>query len=122
MGCQEKIAQQIIQQKADFILALKSNHSGMQAELEAWWHKVEREGVTNENFDTYTDISSGHGRIETRNCQQMLIDCSWLAKDYRWTGLKSIVKISSETLEKTTGKITKEERWYIRSLRTPGSW
>jgi predicted transposase YbfD/YdcC len=62
------------------------------------------------------DISGGHGRIETRHCQQMLIDCSWLAKDDRWTGLKSIIKILSETVEKITGKITKEERGYISSL------
>jgi len=116
MGCQEKIAQQIINQKADYILALKGNHSGMQAELEAWWHKIEREGISEKNYHEHTDISSGHGRIETRKCQQMLIDCSWLAKDYRWKGLKSIIKISSETIEKTTGKMTQEERWYISSL------
>lgn len=116
MGCQEKIARQIIQKKADFILALKGNHSGMQAELEAWWHKVEREGVSKENYDEHTDVSSGHGRIETRKCQQMLIESSWLAKDYRWVGLKSIIKISSEVIEKTTGKVTQEERWYISSL------
>ena len=116
MGCQEKIAQQIIKQKADFILALKGNHSGMQGELEAWWHKVEREGISKENHDEYTDISSGHGRIETRKCQQLLIDRAWLAKEYRWVGLKSIVRVSSETIEKTTGKTTQEERWYISSL------
>ena len=41
MGCQREIAQQIINQKTDYILALKGNHSGMQAKLEAWWHKKE---------------------------------------------------------------------------------
>ena len=116
MGCQQTIAQQIVRQKADYILALKGNHSGLQAELEAWWHKVERDGLSEENYAEYTDISSGHGRIETRRCCQMLIDTTWLAKDYRWTGLKSIIKISSVILEKTTEKITKEERWYISSL------
>lgn len=40
MGCQKAIPEQIIKQKADYVLALKGNHSGMQAELEAWWHKV----------------------------------------------------------------------------------
>jgi hypothetical protein len=44
MGCQHDIAQQVVQQKADYILALKDNHSGMQAELAAWWHKSVREG------------------------------------------------------------------------------
>jgi hypothetical protein len=35
MGCQREIAQQIIQQKTDYILVLKDNRSGMQANLEA---------------------------------------------------------------------------------------
>lgn len=116
MGCQQEIAKQIIKQKADYILALKGNHSGLQAELEAWWHKAEREGFSENNYDEHTYVSSGHGRIETRKCQQLLVDTSWLAKEYRWTGLKSIIKISTETCEKTTENITQEERWYISSL------
>lgn len=116
MGCQQEIAKQIIKQKADYILALKGNHSGMQAELDAWWHKVEREGLSEDNYQKHTDINSGHGRIETRQCEQMLIDTAWLAKEYRWTGLKSIIKISNEICEKTSGKITQETRWYISSL------
>ncbi len=35
MGCQKEIAKQIIEQKADYILALKGNHSELQSELEA---------------------------------------------------------------------------------------
>jgi hypothetical protein len=38
MGCQQEIAEQLIYQKADYILALKVNHSGIQSELEAWCH------------------------------------------------------------------------------------
>ncbi len=64
MGCQKEIAKQIIQQKVDYILALKGNHSGMQAELEAWWHKCQREGLAPEKYAKHTTISSGHGRIE----------------------------------------------------------
>jgi len=116
MGCQKKIAEQIIKQKADYILALKGNHSGMQAELEAWWHKTQREGLSERNYDEHTDIDSGHGRIETRTCQQMLVDKGWLAKEYQWSGLKSIIKVSSEVHEKSTGKDTTETRWYISSL------
>jgi len=116
MGCQKKIAEQIIKQKADYILALKGNHSGMQAELEAWWHKTQREGFSGNNYDEHTDIDSGHGRIETRTCKQILIDKGWLSKEYRWSGFKSIIKVSSETHEKSTGKDTTETRWYISSL------
>ena len=116
MGCQKKIAEQIIKQKADYILALKGNHSGMQAELDAWWHKTLREGFSQDNYAEYTEISSGHGRIETRTCHQVLIDKSWLGKEYRWSGLMSIIKITSEVHDKSTGKDTTETRWYISSL------
>lgn len=116
MGCQQEIAKQIINQKADYILALKGNHSGMQSELEAWWHKNEREGLTEKNHSEHTEINSGHGRIETRTCQQLLIDKKWLAKAYRWSGLKSIIKVHAQVHDKSTGKETAETRWYISSL------
>ncbi len=111
MGCQKEIAKQIIEQKADYILALKGNHSGMQSELEVWWHKAQREGFVSENHAEYTATDSGYGRIETRICQYLLID-----KKYRWVGLNSIIKITSEVCEKSTGKETTEVRWYISSL------
>jgi len=116
MGCQKTIAQQIIKQKGDYILALKGNHSGMQAELEAWWHKSQREGLAETHYAEHIEISSGHGRIETRTCHQLLIDKSWLAKPYQWRGLKSIIKVNAQVHDKSTGKDTEETRWYISSL------
>jgi predicted transposase YbfD/YdcC len=116
MGCQSEIAKQIVNKKADYILALKGNHSGMRAELEAWWHKCTREGLTDESYSQHSDISSGHGRIETRTCQQLLINQGWLDKKYQWKGLKSVIKITSEVIDKSTGKETTESRWYISSL------
>ena len=116
MGCQKAIAAQIIKQKADYILALKGDHSGMQAELAAWWHKSEREGLSEKTHDKHTKIDSGHGRIETRTCEQLLIDKSWLGKNYRWSGLRSIIKIHAKVHEQSTGKETEETRWYISSL------
>ena len=116
MGCQKEIAKQIIDQKADYILALKGNHSGMRKELEAWWHKLQREGFTEENYDEYTQTDSGHGRIETRTCRQPLINKKWLDKKYQWTGLNSIIEVKSDVHEKSSGKETTETRWYISSL------
>lgn len=116
MGCQKDIAKQIVKQKADYILALKGNHSGMQSELEAWWHKCFREGLTDKNYAKHKETSTGHGRIETRLCEQLLIEKKWLAKPYQWTGLKSIIKVTAQVHDKATGKDTKETRWYISSL------
>lgn len=120
MGCQRAIAEQIIKQKADYVLALKGNHSGMQAELEAWWHKSQREGLSKSTFEKHTEISTGHGRVETRTCHQLLVDKSWLAKAYQWKGLKSIIKINAQVHDKSTGKDTEETRWFISSLGLNG--
>lgn len=116
MGCQKEIAKQIIRGKADYVLALKGNHSGLQAELEAWWHKSQREGFTNKQYSKHIEVDSGHGRIETRQCEQLAIDTRWLAVKYRWQGLKSIIKITSRVEDKASGKVTQETRWYISSL------
>ena len=77
---------------------------------------MEREGLSDEMFSEHSDISSGHGRIETRTCQQLLIDKAWLDKKYQWEGLKSIIKVTSNVIEKATEKETNETRWYISSL------
>lgn len=116
MGCQQDIAKQIIHSHADYILALKGNHSGLQAELEAWWHKCIREGVSDDSWQSHVHIDMGHGRIETRSCEQLVIDTGWLHKNYRWSGLKTVIKITSRTEEKHSGKTTQETRWYISSL------
>ena len=116
MGCQQSIAKQIVKQKADYIFALKGNHSGMQDELEAWWHKSQREGFDENNMDEHIEINAGHGRIETRTCQQLLINKDWLAKPYRWSGLQSVIQVTSQVHDKSTGTDTIETRWYISSL------
>lgn len=116
MGCQKDIAKQIIKGKADYVLALKGNHSGMKAELEAWWHKSMREGTTPETYDEFSDVSAGHGRIETRHCEQLIIDRTWLDKGFRWDGLQSVIKVTATVEEKLSGKKSEETRWYISSL------
>lgn len=117
MGCQREIAKQIVQSKADYVLALKGNHSGLQAELEAWWHKCQREGLSKNKYSEHTETDSGHGRIEVRHCEQLEVDPKWLAKEYRWAGLKTIIKVTAQVEDKATGKQTKETRWYISSLK-----
>lgn len=70
MGGQKDIAQQIVKGQTDYVFALKGNHSGMKAALEAWWHQAIREGTTSDTYNTFSTVSAGHGRIETRHCEQ----------------------------------------------------
>ncbi len=57
----------------------------------------------------------GHGRIESRTCYAYS-ELGHIEGYEKWEGLKSIVKIETETYEKASGKTTKEQRYYISSL------
>ena len=88
----------------------------MLEELQAWWHKCEVAGLSDDNYAKHVEVDSGHGRIETRQCEQVLIDKVRLAKAYPWAGLTSVVKITTEVIDKSTDKQSQEARWYISSL------
>lgn len=88
----------------------------MLPELGAWWHKIERKSLSEKAHAKHTQIDSCHGRIETLTCEQLLVDKSGLGKNYRWSGLRSIIKIHAKIYEQSTDKETEETCWYISSL------
>jgi predicted transposase YbfD/YdcC len=106
MGTQREIASKIIENKADYILALKGNQGNLAEEVESIFKVQEIE-------DEFTDIEKNRGRIETRSCQ-IIRNLDFLHKKEDWTALKSIVKITS--IREIGNKKTKETRLYISSL------
>ena len=56
-----------------------------------------------------------HGRIEIRTCSRYL-DLSHIEGKEKWKGLKTIVRIKTQTTNKNTGKVSNEQRIYISSL------
>lgn len=63
MGCQQKIAQQIVDQGGDYVLGLEGNQG---TTLEA----VETHFSTNPDakHSMFQEVDKGHGRVETRTC------------------------------------------------------
>ena len=61
MGCQKKIARQIIEQKADYMLSLKGNQGNLHKDIKLFFESENTcPEVGHESYD------GGHGRIETR--------------------------------------------------------
>lgn len=113
MGCQKTIAEQIVANGADYVLALKGNQSSMHAEIENFFLQAidaNFEGVMN---DCHTSLDKGHGRIESRTVY-VTGDLDWLPNKDQWANLTSIVMVVSERTIK--GKISKELRFYLSSL------
>lgn len=108
MGCQKKIAKEIIRKKADYLLMVKGNQQNLSEQVRKLFDK----GTI---ADQNVEIDSGHGRVETRTCQ-VITDLTFLDGKEEWKNLNSIACITSERYNKKTDKTSTEKRYYISSL------
>ena len=117
IGCQKKIAQQIIDKGADYILALKSNQERLYQDAQTLFEDAEAIGY--EDCDHYRTVDKGHGRIDIRECWTTAHPdyLEALYKPEQWAGLQSVIKVYAERRLKE--KTETETRYYISSL--PGN-
>ena len=120
MGCQKEIAANIIEQRADYVLALKGNHATVHEEVRTFFEDVVLPCATEcedtadtDKMDFHQTIEKGHGRIETRRYWQST-DIDWFEDKGLWKGLKSFGMV--ESIRKVKGKSTLERRYYLSSL------
>jgi len=107
MGCQKKIAADIIQKKGDYVLSLKENHPETYREVEESFPKEEL------GEPEYSDTTKDHGRIEKREAW-LNTDTSWFEGREDWPGLKGFGCIRSTRIVK--GVTTVEYRYFLTSL------
>lgn len=108
MGCQTKIADKIIEKKANYLLAVKGNQKELKNQVLKTFDLIIPQSVD-------TSVDAGHGRVETRICE-VINKLDFFDERERWTMLKSIVRITSERYNKSTGNTSTETRYYITSL------
>ena len=109
MGCQKKIAKDIIKKGADYILMVKDNQKKLRIQIEKSFENYKI-------ITTDTNIDSGHGRVETRTCD-VIDDLRLIEKRKDWEDIKSIVRITSKRYNKKTQKETIQVKYYITSLK-----
>ncbi len=108
MGCQRGIARQIIEKKADYVLAVKENQGLLAEQVKDSFLLLGSSAVAEE-------IDCGHGRAEQRKCS-VIADLGLIEKAAEWASLQALVRIESERHHKATGKTEREIRYYITSL------
>ena len=113
MGCQREIADQILHQKADYVLALKGNQGTLREDVEVFAAEQKANGFKDTKVSRYETIDGGHGRIETRT-YTAIHDVAWLQERHDWPGLKGVVMV--ESTREIGDKIERETRFYITSL------
>jgi predicted transposase YbfD/YdcC len=116
MGCQTAIARTIIDQEADYVLALKENQETTYHDVVHLFVDAEATGFADYNHDVAETVDGGHGRVEIRR-YWTISDPTTLAHvdpDGEWAGLRGIGMVAAERREK--GKVTRERRDYLTSL------
>lgn len=115
MGCQTEIAEQIVEQGGDYLLAVKNNQKHLYEDIEHLFKHAVPDNFQAKGFEQARTVDKQHGRLEIRYCQAVS-DSEWL--DYlrtrhNWKKLRSVVKIWTE---RQIGRKKKyESRYYICS-------
>ncbi len=68
MGTQHKIAKQIVDKGADYVMALKGNQGQLNDDVQVWFHKAWRDNYQDIAHSIHENIDAGHGRVEVRRC------------------------------------------------------
>ena len=106
------IAEAIIGQGADYLLAVKANQPTLRAEVEAAFAAAEA------RIETRVDLDKGHGRIEERR-MSVLREVDWLAGERRFPGELRLPRLacllSAEARVETAGRSRSETRYFVSS-------
>jgi predicted transposase YbfD/YdcC len=109
MGCQKEIAKKIREAEADYILAVKENHPHLYEEIKSSFSTLQSKQFTSE-------VELDHGRIETRK-YHLINNLRYVSEVDQWKDLSSVLMVESERIQKKTGEIQAQTRYYISSVK-----
>lgn len=121
MGCQTDIAEQIIDQEADYLFALKGNQGQLHEDVVLLFKDLEESEYTAYDHDYAKTVDTDHGRIEVRHgwtiCDPQLI--AHLRNADRFTNLQTVVRVRSERyIGPDYEEHSVEDRFFIGSATT----
>jgi len=116
IGCQTEIAAHIIAQRADYVLALKTNQPKLHQDVVDWFAWAQERDFRDVEHTYAQTVNKGHGRIEIRQC--------WALSDPRalevlghhegWRKLTSLVMVQRE--RRHGDRSQTETAYFISSL------
>jgi predicted transposase YbfD/YdcC len=107
LNCQRAIAQQIVDQQGEYVMALKANQGTLHDDVRRFMDDPDSEVVSAKPV-----VDGDHGRIETRTAT-VSADIAWLQEQHAWPGLMAIGKM--HRVREIAGKTTEETAYYLLS-------
>jgi predicted transposase YbfD/YdcC len=119
IGCQTEIAEQIIDQEADYVLSLKENQGHLFEDVQLLFNDLETSRYKAYPYEYEKTVNKDHGRIEIRQC--------WTISDpevlrhlrgfENWKGLQTVSMIRA--VRQIGEENSCEDRYHIASI--PGA-
>jgi predicted transposase YbfD/YdcC len=116
MGCQTHIAEQILTQGGDYLLALKQNHKKTYTAITQHFHQHIEHNLPWRDADNFFDaFDNSHGRIVRRRVWAMT-DLESLPALAKWPGLHAVIAVETIRTTHQYAPVTSDYRFYIASL------
>lgn len=114
LGCQTEVAEKIVAQGGDYVLAVKDNQKHLSQAIVEFFATAEALNFRHVPVQKHVDIDKNHGRLETRRAA-LVTDVAWMDKPMRekWKKLGAVGMIESE--QESKGKTCIERRYFIVS-------
>jgi predicted transposase YbfD/YdcC len=114
MGAQKDIVDKICDKGADYVIGLKTNQPKLHEAVERHFDGVHLDTEATSDLDVHVIDERGHGRERIQGAF-VSSDLSSITMADEWTGLRSIVMVVTEQINKD-GRLTTEKRYYLSSL------
>jgi len=114
MGCQKAIAEQIIEQKGDYVLALKANQGNLYQEIMDYFQNALETNFAGLLWDYYETQDKNHGRVEIRRHWTMTSLEPLRDVVQGWKNLNLIGMVESE--RHVGESVSIEHKFYISSF------
>jgi predicted transposase YbfD/YdcC len=116
MGCQTEVARTILDQGADYVLAVKGNQPWLAEDVAELFAEAQATAFADLTHDTHRTVDSDHGRVEIRHLWATADpEALWYVDpNGRWPGLRSVAMVEAERRVGTTA--SRQTRYYISSL------
>jgi predicted transposase YbfD/YdcC len=119
IGTQKPIARTIIDQGADYVLAVKENQGHLHDDVVATFEEAEARQFEHVPHTYAKTTNKGHGRIETRECWVIerldYLEALRTAED--WSALRSLIMVRAE--RRLGEQVSDERRYFISSRADP---
>jgi predicted transposase YbfD/YdcC len=113
MGCQKAIAEKIVAQGGDYVLALKGNQGALAEQVEEAFIDADTRNYEGLDSDYYETVERGHGRRETRR-YWTLGQLDGIDQKEQWEKLNVVGMVQS--IREQGGHTSSEYRYYIGSI------